>query len=165
MPKSTIDPLAQIPTGLIAMVKANAAQDADDVAAAIRLAALRYSEKFPNRRPVNLPREALLGIRIAMQFLRWEQSGVPIHLAFGLPSSTEVMRFVTTQMQGRKLGKFISVLSTAVTQIVSECLLWSSPESKDRVEMVIAGTTNEEVLVDAVAELVLQVAFRRTAGK
>ena len=161
--KATRNPLAKIPAELVAKVTADAERDAEDVVLLLRSAEARYRMKYPDRPPPKYPREMLLGLKLAMRLQRWERSGVPIHLAFGLPSSTEVIRFVTTHMQGPELEKFINVLSTAVLQIVSEYLLWWSPESKDHVEMVIAGATDEEVLLDAVVELVFQSALRRAA--
>ena len=155
--------LARLPAALLAKAQAEAEQDADDVADFIRRAALRCSAKSPKRQAVELPREALLGLGLALRLHRWERIGLPIHLAFGLPSATEVMRFVTAHMQGPQLEQFIKALLAAVTQTVSDYLLWSSPDSNDCVEMVIAGAADEDVLLDAVVELVFQAALRRSA--
>ncbi len=161
--KTVTNELAKLPAGLLAKLQAEAEQDADDVAEFVRRAAIRCSAKSPKCQAVELPREALLGLGLALRLPRWERIGLPIHLAFGLPSATEVMRFVTAHMRGPKLEEFIKVLSTALTQVVSEYLLWWSPDSKDCVEMVIAGAVNEELLLDAVVELVFQAASRRSA--
>ncbi len=160
--KTVTKELARLPAELIAKVQAAAEQDAEDVADFIRRAAMRCSAKSPKRQSVELPREALLGLGLALRLHRWERIGLPIHLAFGLPSATEVMRFVTTHMQGPRLEQFINALLAAMTRIVSDYLLWSSTDSKDFVEMVIAGAADEEVLLDAVVELVFQAALRRS---
>ena len=96
--KTTTDVLAGLPADLLAKVQAEAEQDADDVAEFIRRAAIRCSAKVLKRQAIYLPREALLGLGLAMRLHRWERIGLPIHLAFGLPSSTEVVKFVTRNM-------------------------------------------------------------------
>lgn len=80
--------LAKLPAELLTKVQAEAEQDADDVAEFVRCAAMRCSAKPPKRQAVELPREALLGLGLAMRLNRWVRIGLPIHLAFGLPSSS-----------------------------------------------------------------------------
>ena len=163
--KTTTDVLAGLPADLLAKVQAEAEQDADDVAEFIRRAAIRCSAKVPKRQAIYLPREALLGLGLAMRLHRWERIGLPIHLAFGLPSSTEVVKFVTRNMRGARLAELVDVLSDAVAQVVIQFLPWSMSDCELQCDLAIVAQLDEELLLDAVADLVWQVAEQQRAER
>lgn len=156
--KTVTKELARLPAELLAKVQAEAEQDADDVAEFIHRAAMRCSAKSPISQAIYLPREALLGLGLAMRLHRWERIGLPIQLAFGLPSSTEVVKFVTHKMRGARLTELVDVLSNAVAQVVIQFLQWSMSDCELQCDLAIVAQFDEELLLDAVADLVWQVA-------
>ena len=97
-------------------------------------------------------------MELQLRLHRWERIGLPIHLAFGLPTSTDVVRFVTRSMQGARLAELVDVLSDAVAQVVIQFLPWSMSDCELRCDLAIVAQFDEELLLDAVADLVWQVA-------
>ncbi len=159
--KATRDPLAQIPAASIAKVKVDAEQDAADLIELLNRAETSFRAEFPDRLPPKYPDEALVGLKVAVRLRRWERDLVPVHLAIGLPSATEVMKFVTEVMHGKKLMEYVENLSHTVTRIVWDYFLWLPQDNEPRAELVIAAKLDDEFLLDAVADLVWSLATHR----
>ena len=146
--------LAKLPAELLAKLRSDAEQEADDVAEFLRRSAVLYSEKFPNRRPVKLPRETLLGLSIAMRLRRWEQNSIYIHLEAGMPSADEALKFVTTVMSGPKLVKFVARHSATMRRLLWDSILWPFDEFDLGMDLAIVGREDDRFL-DAITQFLL----------
>ncbi len=162
--RTVTNELARLPAALLAKLRSDAEQEADDLAEFLRRSAILYSEKFPNRRPVKLPRETLLGLSIAMRLRRWEQNSIYIHRETEMPSADEALRFVTSVMSGPKLVKFVARHSATMRRLLWDSILWSLDEFDLGMDLAIVGCEDEQFL-DAIAQFVVdQVLKNRSAS-
>lgn len=164
MSRKAHDPLAAFPAALILKVQADAEQDAVDVAEFINRAACRNPALFPNFPTCHLPRETLLGMQLVMRIQRWERNFITIHRAAGVPPVDEVMKFVTSAMQGPKLVKYVQRHRATMLRLLWESILWSLDEGDVGLDIAIVGCDDDQFL-DAVAQLLVDQAIRNRSER
>ncbi len=162
--KTVTHELAKLPAGLLAKLRADAEQEADDLAEFLRHSAVWYAEKFPNRLPVKLPREALLGLSIVMRLRRWEQNSIYLRREAGMPSADEALKFVTSVMSGPKLVKFVARHSATMRRLLWDSILWSLDEFDLGMDLAIVGCEDEQFL-DAIAQFVVDQAIKKRSHR
>jgi hypothetical protein len=137
--------IPDLPPDLVYAVALNADCDADWVGVYLAAAGLKP--------PLRLPTDFLLGLGAALRLYQWEQSGIHLHLAAGLPPAREalheVLRAATGQAEPEAVER-LKTLSSRVLSLFVERFAWNG-----RVELgadLTLDPPDEDALLDGLAD-------------
>jgi len=138
--------LSRFPAELIDAVRGEAEASAD------RVAAFLYSAGWRPGQPLRCTEEGLLALDAALRLLDWEARGVTAHRAAGLPDAESALNDAVASLLGREVAGSAARLGVSVLAVFAERMAWGA--GKELAAQVELGEVDEDVLVDAVADLI-----------